>query len=81
LRREDASDSELEPLLSQLDELREEFESEEEQRYRDIDAILDVRQRARYRILEMEIQRRLQQLIRQGVERDRPRERSPLGEP
>jgi hypothetical protein len=81
LRREEASDPELEPLLSKLDELREGFESEEKQRYRDIDAILDVRQRARYRILEMEIQRRLQQLIRQGAGRERPRERSPLGEP
>ena len=77
LRRDDAPDSELEPLLSKLDELRDEFESEEKQRYRDIDALLDVRQRARYRILEMEIQRRLQQLIRQGAQR----ERSPFGEP
>jgi Spy/CpxP family protein refolding chaperone len=81
LRREDASEAELGPLLSKLDEMRDEHDAEEKKRYADIDSILDVRQRARYRILEMEIQRRLQQLIRQGGERDRPRERSPFGEP
>lgn len=68
LRREDAGEPELSPLLSRLDELHQGFLEEERARYRDIDTILDVRQRARYRILEGEIQRRLQQLIRQSRE-------------
>lgn len=68
LRRDDAGEEELSPLLSELEELRQKFLEEERARYRDIDALLDVRQRARYRILEAEIQRRLQQLIRQSRE-------------
>lgn len=68
LRREAAGEAELPPLLSRLEELHQTFLEEEHARYRDIDAILDVRQRARYRILEGEIQRRLQQLIRQSRE-------------
>lgn len=68
LRREAAGEAELPSLLSRLEELHQTFLEEERARYRDIDAILDVRQRARYRILEGEIQRRLQQLIRQSRE-------------
>jgi len=68
LRREDSGETDLPPLLSRLDERHQSFLEEERARYRDIDAILDVRQRARYRILEGEIQRRLQQLIRQSRE-------------
>jgi hypothetical protein len=68
LRRE-AEEEELGPLLSRLDELHQKFLEDERARYRDIDAILDVRQRARYRILEGEIQRRLQQLIRESRQR------------
>lgn len=68
LRREAAGEAELSQLLSRLDELHQTFLEEERARYRDIDALLDVRQRARYRILEGEIQRRLQQLIRQSRE-------------
>lgn len=82
LRRDDAGEEELAPLLERLEELQASFANEEKARYRDVDAILDVRQRARYRILEAEIQRRLQQLIRQaGERRDRPRERSPFLQP
>ncbi len=68
LRSEHAGETELSPLLSRLDELHQSFLAEERVRYRDVDAILDIRQRARYRILEGEIQRRLQQLIRQSRE-------------
>jgi Spy/CpxP family protein refolding chaperone len=80
LRRDDAGEEELLPLLTRHEELRDRFAQEEKERYRDIDAILDVRQRARYRILEAEIERRLQQLIRQSGER-RERPRSPFRDP
>lgn len=75
LRRDDAEDSELEPLLGELESLKGGFIVNEKARYADIDAILDIRQRARYRILETEIQRRLQQLMRRvrGQENERPR--------
>lgn len=66
LRRDDAGEAELSPLLGRLDELQQRFLEEERARYRDIDAVLDVRQRARYRIFEAEVQRRLQQLIRES---------------
>ena len=65
LRREQAAEEELEPLLGELDSIRDTFYADEKARYAAIDEILDIRQRARYRILETEIQRRLQQLMRQ----------------
>ena len=76
LHREEAPDEEIERLLSELETLRDGFYEDEKARYADIDAILDVRQRARYRILEVEIQRRLQQLMRRvRGERRQGRER------
>jgi hypothetical protein len=81
LDREQAGADELSPLLARLDELQQGFLEQEKARYRDIDGILDVRQRARYRILEAEIGRRLQQLIRDARDPAKPRGRSPLGEP
>jgi hypothetical protein len=81
LEREQAGEDELAPLLVRLDELQQGFLEQEKARYREIDAILDVRQRARYRILEAEIGRRLQQLIRDAREPAKPRDRSPLREP
>lgn len=65
LQREKAGESELQPLLSQLDTLRDELAANEKSRYTAIDAILDIRQRARYRILEVELQRRLAEMMRQ----------------
>lgn len=77
LQRDDAGESELQPLLDELEALREEFLATEKERYRAIDAILDVRQRARYRILEVELQRRLQEMMRRvrgGRDERRPPE-------
>ena len=65
LQREQAGESELQPLLSQLDTLRDDFAGNEKSRYAAVDTILDIRQRARYRILEVELQRRLGQMMRQ----------------
>lgn len=77
LQREQAGESELQPLLSQLDTLRDDFAGNQKSRYAAIDTILDIRQRARYRILEVELQRRLGQMMRQvrgGGNDRRPRE-------
>ncbi len=65
LQREQAGESELQPLLSELDTLRDDFAANERSRYAAIDANLDIRQRARYRILEVELQRRLGEMMRQ----------------
>jgi len=77
LQNEEAGEDELQPLLDELEALRDEFLSDEKRRYQAIDSILDVRQQARYRILEVELQRRLQEMMRrvQGRRDDRrPRE-------
>ena len=62
-------------LLDELDALEIEFSQNQRERYAAIDEILEIRQRARYRILEAEIQRRLTQLMRQvrGQRREQPR--------
>lgn len=65
LEREQAGESELQPLLTQLATLQEEFIANEKSRYAALDAVLDIRQRARYRILEVELQRRLDEMMRQ----------------
>ena len=75
LQREQAGESELQPLLSQLDTLRDDFASNEKSRYAAIDSILDIRQRARYRVLEVEIQRRLAEMMRQVRGRGNDRRR------
>ncbi len=75
LRRDQAREEELVHLLDELDSLEIEFSQNQRARYAAIDDILEIRQRARYRILETEIQRRLTQLMRQvrGQRRDQPR--------
>jgi hypothetical protein len=77
LGRDTAGEEELQPLLDELERVRSEFVSEEQARYRAIDELLDVRQRARYRILETEIQRRLGQLIGQVRRPNVPKRRQP----
>ncbi len=75
LRRDQAREEELTRQLDELDNLEIEFSQNQRARYAAIDDILEIRQRARYRILETEIQRRLTQLMRQvrGQRRDQPR--------
>lgn len=65
LQRDSTGEAELQPLLGQLDTIRDEFAATEKSRYAAIDEILDIRQRARYRILEIELQRRLGEMMRQ----------------
>ena len=77
LGRDTAGEEELQPLLDELERVRSEFASEEQARYHAIDEVLDVRQRARYRILETEIQRRLGQLMRQVRRPNEPERRQP----
>ncbi|TDI42975.1 MAG: hypothetical protein E2P02_12295 [Acidobacteria bacterium] len=74
LRRDQAREEELTRLLDELDNLEIEFSQNQRARYAAIDDILEIRQSARYRILEAEIQRRLTQLMRQvRGRRDPPR--------
>ncbi len=74
LRRDQAREEELTRQLDELDNLEIEFSQNQRARYAAIDDILEIRQSARYRILEAEIQRRLTQLMRQvRGRRDPPR--------
>ena len=73
--RVDGADNELAGVLAGFDQLKREFQESEWTRYAAIDEILNVQQRARYRILEVEIQRRLQELVRRMSRPDRPRKR------
>lgn len=73
LQSTDGREERLASLLARLDELQRGFEDQEREHYRAIDAILDIRQRARYRVLEQEIQRRFQQIAREIRERRNPR--------
>jgi hypothetical protein len=65
LRSPDRPDDEITPLLKRLDGLQEELNSQLRADYEAVDKILDVRQRARYRLLEQEIQARFQQMVRE----------------
>jgi Spy/CpxP family protein refolding chaperone len=69
----DGRDDEIAPLLKRLDDLQEELNSQQRGDYEAIDKILDVRQRARYRLLEQEIQGRFQQMVREIRRRQNPR--------
>jgi uncharacterized membrane protein YgaE (UPF0421/DUF939 family) len=77
LRTAESRDDRLESLLNELEERQTIFENQQRAGYEAIDAILDIRQRARYRILEQEIQRRFQQMIREVRGRQNPREPRP----
>ena len=79
LQSSDSGEARLESLLDELDELQTSFESQQRTDYKSIDAILDTRQRARYRILEQEIQRRFQQMVREVRGRQNPRQPRPQG--
>ena len=65
LRRDDASDDDLKSLLDNLDSIALAFRENEKLRYDQIDDILNVRQRLRYRVLESELHRRLEEMMRQ----------------
>jgi Spy/CpxP family protein refolding chaperone len=77
LRSAESREERLESLLNQLEERQLSFENQQRSGYKAIDAILDIRQRARYRILEQEIQRRFQQMIREVRGRQNLREPRP----
>lgn len=61
----DPSDGEITPLLEKLQKNQLDFQTEQQADYKAIDAILSVKQRARHRLLEVEIERRLQELVRE----------------
>ena len=77
LRRDDVSDDELQSLLDSLDSLVLAFAENEKLRYEEVDEILNVRQRLRYRILESELDRRLGEMMRKVRENVLERRRRP----
>jgi Spy/CpxP family protein refolding chaperone len=66
------SDEEIANLLGRLEKLRLDFETQQREDYKAMDALLTVKQRARYRLLEIEIERRMQELIREIRRERRP---------
>ena len=77
LRRDDVSDEELKSLLENLDKVALAFRKNEKLRYGEIDDILNVRQRLRYRVLESELHRRLEEMMRQTRRNVSERRRRP----
>jgi hypothetical protein len=75
LQGSDSQEEQLTLLLKQLEELQSEFEASQRADYQAIDQVLDVRQRARYRLLELEIEMRFLQMVREVRGRRRPQER------
>jgi hypothetical protein len=65
LRSPNGPDDEIASLLKRLYDLQEKHNSQQRADYEAVDKILDVRQRARYRLLEQEIQARFQQMVRE----------------
>ena len=61
----DPGDEDISRLLEALENNRGEFVTQQQADYKAIDAILSIKQRARHRLLEVEIERRLQELVRE----------------
>ncbi len=62
---EGPSEAELGRLLERLETLRSTFEARQKAAYAALDALLTVEQRARYRLLEVELERRVQDMMRE----------------
>jgi hypothetical protein len=63
VRGSESPEDEVAARLERLEELKSEFEASSREDYRKIDAILTVHQRARYRLLEVMVERRMQELV------------------
>lgn len=59
------SEAELSRLLERLEALRSEFEARQKAAYAALDALLTVEQRARHRLLEVEVEGRMQEMMRE----------------
>ncbi|MFQ5791143.1 MAG: hypothetical protein ACE5JI_11800 [Acidobacteriota bacterium] len=77
VRNPNSSDEEIAGLMKELEENEDAFLVQQRADYQAIDAILSLRQRARYRLLELEIERRLQELVREIRGRRPERQRPP----
>lgn len=66
----DGADEHLEETLAELSTIEQDHRADLQQRQQAIDDILDLRQRAKYRLLEVELERRMQRLMR-GVRQRR----------
>ncbi len=61
----DLDDRQIAELLERLQQIQAEFDEQQRADYQVIDGILTLHQRARYRLLEVELDRRMQELFRQ----------------
>jgi Spy/CpxP family protein refolding chaperone len=75
LKDPETEDPQITAMLTQLEDSKSQFEAQQRADYQAIDEILNVRQRARYRLLEVDIQRRFQQMVREVQERRNPKPR------
>lgn len=77
VRTADSKDQEIAALVEKLDSQRVDFVAATREDYRAIDEILSVRQRGRYRLLEVMLERRLQELMQDVRGRARNPDRRP----
>ena len=71
VRGSESPEDEVAARLERLEELKSEFEATSRKDYRKIDEILTVHQRARYRLLEVMLERRMQELLQEVRGRQR----------
>jgi len=72
VRGSESSEDEVAARLERLEELKSEFEATSREDYQAIDQILTVHQSARYRLLEVTLQRRMQELLQKVRGRQQP---------
>ena len=77
VRAADSEDEKIVALVGQLDTMKADLETTLREDYRTIDEILSARQRGRYRLLEVMLERRLQELMREVRGRTRNPDRRP----
>ncbi len=71
VRGSESQEAEVAARLELLDELKSKFEATSREDYKRIDEILTVHQRARYRLLEVMLERRMQELLQEVRGRQR----------
>ena len=77
VRSVDSEDEEIAGLVAKLDAMKADLETTVREDYRKIDEILSVRQRGKYRLLEVMLERRLQELMQEVRGRSRNPDRRP----
>ena len=76
-----ADESEIKSRLTALQELESRTAAEMRKAYNGIDEVLDVRQQARFRVFEEQIERRKIELLMRARQQNRPNQQGPNGPP